>query len=274
MPLKRRISVSPRLSILGGLFVSFVEFFRFRPIRWMSLFFDYVRDFSTYRRTNTHALLSNDRIVWYPCLGDAEVSNPVEPIYFTQSCWCARKVFDAAPERHVDVGSSVVMLGIIAQGVPTVFVDIRDLPMVVPGLTYVEGSILSLPFEDASIESLSSICVIEHIGLGRYGDPIDSDGSEKALAELARVLSDDGDLYITVPVDDTDRIYFNAHRAFTPTRLADLFTENRLQSVESLYLYDTDLGAMWLPERGFGTGFYHLRKTSINDTGNDGELEG
>lgn len=260
MSLKRRISVSPRLSVLGGLFISFAGYFRFRPILWTRLFAEYVRDFSRFRRTNEHPVLANDRIVWYPCLGDAEASNPIEPIYFTQSCWCARKIFDAAPARHVDVGSSVLMLGIVAQGVPTVFVDIRDIPMTVPGLTYVEGSILSLPFEDDSIESLSSVCVVEHIGLGRYGDPIDSMGSEKALAELSRVLSPGGDLYITVPVDDTDRVYFNAHRAFTPDRLAELFTENHLEAVESLYLYDMDLGASYQPERGFGTGFYHLRK--------------
>jgi SAM-dependent methyltransferase len=262
MSLKRRISVSPRLSILGGLFVSFADYFRFRPVRWGRLFVDYARDFSAYRRSNTHELLTNDRLVWYPCLGDAEASNPIEPIYFTQSCWCARKVFDAAPARHVDVGSSVVMLGIMAQGIPTVFVDIRDIPMTVPGLTYVEGSILSLPFEDDSIESLSSICVIEHIGLGRYGDPIDAEGSEKALSELARVLSPEGNLYITVPVDDVDRVYFNAHRAFTPERMAELFARHGLTATESLYLYDMELGTEWKPERGFGTGFYHLRKNA------------
>jgi hypothetical protein len=50
-------------------------------------------------------------------------------------------------------------------------------------LFFKEGSILALPFESGSIKSLSSLCVVEHIGLGRYGDEIDPFGSESAIKE-------------------------------------------------------------------------------------------
>ena len=56
--------------------------------------------------------------------------------------------------------------------------------------------------------------MVEHIGLRRYGDPLDPDGTVKAMAELKRIVIPGGDLYISVPVDEMNRIYFKAHRAF------------------------------------------------------------
>jgi SAM-dependent methyltransferase len=71
-------------------------------------------------------------------------------------------------------------------------VDIRPVDIAVEGFVF--GSVLALPFPNASQASLSSVCVIEHIGLGRYGDELDPRGSEKAAAELTRVLAPRGDL--------------------------------------------------------------------------------
>ena len=43
------------------------------------------------------------------------------------------------------------------------------------------------PFGDRSVPSLSCLHVVEHVGLGRYGDPLDPQGSIKAMRELQRV---------------------------------------------------------------------------------------
>ena len=56
--------------------------------------------------------------------------------------------------------------------------------------------------------------VVEHIGLGRYGDPVDYDGDLKAIAELQRVLAPGGNLFFVVPVGQP-RIMFNAHRVYS-----------------------------------------------------------
>jgi hypothetical protein len=100
--------------------------------------------------------------------------------------------------------------------------------------------------------------VIEHIGLGRYGDPFDARGSEKAAAELGRVLTRGGELYVSVPVDAECRIYFNAHRAFTRDYLLSLFPGFEL--LEERYIYGRSLVPVCDPARGFGTGLYHLRR--------------
>jgi SAM-dependent methyltransferase len=136
-------------------------------------------------------------------------------------------------------------------------VDIRPLPYHLPGLEFIEGDITRLPFADGEIASLSSICVIEHIGLGRYGDTLDTRGSEKAAAELTRVLSTGGDLYITAPIDSEDKVYFNAHRAFTPNYIKELFP---LRVIEERYLYGDTLQDTYDATKGFGTGFYHFKK--------------
>src|SRR6185295_13896333 len=131
--------------------------------------------------------------------------------------------------------SSVKSMALIAQFVPVTLVDIRPVEIECPGFTFVTGSVLALPFPDRSVPSLSSLCVIEHIGLGRYGDPLDARGSEKAAAELSRVLAPGGELYVSVPVDAECRICFNAHRAFSRDYLLSLFPGLKMR--EERYIY-------------------------------------
>src|SRR6185312_7810814 len=133
------------------------------------------------------------------------------------------KIAQQRPYQHVDVGSSVKTMALLAQFVPVEFVDIRTIDILADGMTSTVGSILNLPFPDGTVASLSSLCVIEHIGLGRYGDPLDASGSEKAARELVRTLSSGGHLYISVPIDSHCKTYFNAHRAFTRQYVMSMF---------------------------------------------------
>ena len=47
--------------------------------------------------------------------------------------------------------------------------------------------------------------VIEHIGLGRYGDPINPDGKLIAIKELKRVLTVSGNLLFVVPIGENQK---------------------------------------------------------------------
>ena len=194
----------------------------------------------------------------YPRIYDKINTTPIDPIYFYQDTWCAGKIFENKPEHHYDIGSKAEMLGIISQFVATTMVDIRPLEVSVPELLFLKGSILALPFKNNEIDSLSSICVIEHIGLGRYGDSLDPYGTEKATRELIRVLAFNGNLYISVPIDDENKIYFNAHRAFTRDYILELFKPLKL--MEERYIYGNNLDNKYLRNRGFGTGLYHFKK--------------
>ena len=149
-------------------------------------------------------------------------------------------------------------VGIISQFVPTTMIDIRPIDLKLQNLSFQQGSILELPFPDNSIACLSSLCVVEHIGLGRYGDPVDHWGSEKAIMELKRVLKPGGDLLVSLPIDEECRVYFNAHRAFTRDYVMELFAGFEL--LEEKYVYGTNLFTTYDPAQGFGTGLFHVRK--------------
>jgi SAM-dependent methyltransferase len=131
------------------------------------------------------------------------------------------------PERHVDVGSRVDYVGFLTALTRVTFVDIRPLEAEVEGLDSVAGSVLDLPFEDRSLESVSCLHVAEHIGLGRYGDPLDADGTRKAATELARVLRPGGQLLFSGPVG-RPRVCFNAHRIHSPEQIIAMFPELEL----------------------------------------------
>ncbi len=218
----------------------------------------FVREFQAYLRHNNNPNFAVSSVWLNPCLLDRTEMTPLEPTYFFQDSWAAGKIFKNPPKHHHDVGSSAKTVGIISQFVPTTMIDIRPIDLELPNLLFIKGSILAMPFSDDSIESLSSLCVVEHIGLGRFGDPVDPYGSEKAAKELKRVLKPGGNLYFSVPVDCECRVYFNAHRAFTRDYVLQLFAG--LELVEEKYHYGRAMYDAYDLSKGFGTGLYYFRK--------------
>lgn len=192
----------------------------------------------------------------YPCVYDKTATTVIEPTYFYQDIWAFEHIVASRPLYHVDVGSHHKYVALLSRTLPVTMVDIRPLSLPLEGLNFRKGSILEMPFEDGSVPSVSSLCVVEHIGLGRYGDPLDPDGTEKALSELKRIVAPGGNLYVSIPIDDENRTYFNAHRAFFEDYLLGLFRP--FEVVEKRYIFGNEYGAERKP--GFGTGCYWLRK--------------
>jgi hypothetical protein len=223
----------------------------------------FVGEYRMFRRLDGNSNFKASANYLYPCLIDRTAQTPVEPVYFFQDTWAARKIFELKPSHHYDVGSHAVTVGIISQFTPVTMIDLRPIGIVLENLHFEYGSILELPFPDKTIESLSSLCVVEHIGLGRYGDPLDAWGSEKAAGELQRVLKPGGNLLISVPVDAECRVYFNAHRTFTRQYVIELFSNLKL--VEERYIYGTRVHASYEPDYGFGTGLFHFQKPAGQD---------
>lgn len=196
-----------------------------------------------------------------PCLGDDTAETPIEPIYFYQDAWAFEKIVKQRPTQHIDVGSHHKFVALLSKVVPVTMVDIRPLSLPLDTLKFKEGSILELPFEDASVDSLSSLCVVEHIGLGRYGDPLDPNGTEKAIAELSRVLAPGGHLYLSVPVGDQNVVAFNAGRIFSLDYLFNIIKP--LQVVDQSFIVGNSLQEEYQHTGNFGTtGLFDLVKPS------------
>lgn len=186
----------------------------------------YFRDRSAYRK-----MPDAEQLLWrnaFPVLADRIATTPFDSHYFYQDAWAAGNVAALAPSKHVDVGSRVDYVGFLAAAVCEVtFVDIRPLEANLPRLRSVAGSVLEMPFATGSLPSISCLHVAEHIGLGRYGDPLDPLGTRKAASELARVLAPGGVLLFSLPVG-TPRVCFNAHRVHAPSDVREMFAELEL----------------------------------------------
>lgn len=183
---------------------------------------EYVRDWLGYRKLpGAERLRMRDA---FPQLGDRLLSSPFDRHYFYQDIWAARAISAVAPARHVDVGSRVDYVGYLTTICAVTFIDIRPLGAHVERLECVAGSVLDLPLADRSVSSLSCLHVAEHIGLGRYGDPLDPQGTRRAARELQRVLGAGGQLLFSVPVG-RPRLCFNAHRIHDPGDVLQMFDE-------------------------------------------------
>jgi ubiquinone/menaquinone biosynthesis C-methylase UbiE len=112
--------------------------------------------------------------------------------------------------------------------IPVDFYDYRPAEVFLDNLNCKKGNLLSLPFVDNSVESISCMHTIEHIGLGRYGDDIDPDGDIKAINELKRVTSIDGNLIIAIPIGKP-KIIFNAHRIYSYDQIISYFKDFELK---------------------------------------------
>ncbi len=181
--------------------------------RWPRLVVKYYCDWKRYQK-----LKGEERLLFvnsYPCLYERSGKTAVDPHYFYQGAWAMSRILQARPARHVDIGSEHRWAGLLSVNVPVLFVDVRPVDVRLPHFESRSGDLLHLPFADNSVMSLSSLHVVEHVGLGRYGDKLDPAGTYKALNELVRVLAPGGRLYLALPVG-RPRVCFNAHRIVTP----------------------------------------------------------
>ena len=158
----------------------------------------------------------------YPCLFDRSATTGIDAHYFHQAVWAARHIHASGTTTHVDIGSQVLFVGMLTAFTDVTFVDIRPVELALERYRGLHGSITALPFEDASVASLSCLHVMEHIGLGRYGDPIDPDGARKAAAEIARVLAPGGRALLSTPIGSA-RVQFNGQRVFAAGQFLSMF---------------------------------------------------
>lgn len=224
--MKKFDSKSKNLAYLGYRIVSPV----FDPVK----FFKGITGYVWYLRDLVKFKIKNPKIIiklidLYPQLHDKTSKTELDAHYFYQQLWLFENILKNKPKEHVDVGSTYQMSGYLSKIVPTTFIDIRPIDTKLENLKILDASILNLPYPDNSIKSLSCLHVIEHVGLGRYGDEIDPDGWEKACRELQRVLAKGGRLYLSTPIGK-QRVCFNAHRVFPDEHIIDIFKDCKLDA--------------------------------------------
>jgi SAM-dependent methyltransferase len=186
------------------------------------VFFDYLK---FKKNNNRFSIKISD---FYPCIKDKTIKTDFDAHYVYHTSWAARKVKEINPIKHRDISSSLYFSGIASAFVPIDFYDYRPAELNLSGLKSKHSDLTKLHFEDNSIDSLSCMHTVEHIGLGRYGDPIDPNGDLKAISELKRVLKKEGSLLFVAPVGKP-KIEFNAHRIYSYEQISEYFKELELK---------------------------------------------
>ncbi len=206
-----------------------------------------------------------DKASWddlYPILTERTSTTSFDTHYFYQDIWAFRKIHESGVREHVDVGSKVDYIGFLSAITSVTFIDIRPLVTDLPGLNSRAGSILKMPYADRTINSLSCLHVAEHIGLGRYGDPLDPLGTEKACKELARVLAAEGSLYFGLPVG-RPRTCFNAHRVHSTEQILEYFKGLELAEfslVDDKGRFSQGVSPGKANDLKYGCGLFHFKK--------------
>lgn len=191
----------------------------------MPLFCRYFREWTEFRKLGGDAHFANIAPVF---LDRSSKSQSGGGHYFYQDVWALRKLREFQPREHHDFGSRLD--GFAAQATAicsVVYWDIRPPNFSIADFSFRQADILQLPVQDKSLSSMSCLHVVEHVGLGRYGDQIDPEGTEKALLELARVLAPGGQFLLGMPIGQ-ERVEFNAHRIWNPSRPIKLLESLRL----------------------------------------------
>jgi len=186
---------------------------------------DFGAEFQRFSALSSEGPRARFRVDWddcLPCLDDRTPGTGFDRHYVYHTAWAMRVLARCRPSAHVDVASSVYFAALASAFVPVRYYEYRPVDLHLSGLACDQADLLDLPFTDRSVQSLSCMHVVEHVGLGRYGDPLDPDGDLKAMAELERVLAPGGDLLFVAPVGKP-RVQFNAHRIYGFDQVAEAF---------------------------------------------------
>ncbi len=148
--------------------------------------------------------------------------------YIIHPSWAARVLKEISPSKHIDISSKLYFSTITSAFIPFEFYDYRPAEINLTNLKVGSEDLTDLTFEDNTVESISCMHTLEHIGLGRYGDQIDYDGDLKAISELCRVVKIGGSLLVVAPIGKINKIIFNAHRIYNSDEFISYFEKNNM----------------------------------------------
>lgn len=188
--------------------------------------------------------------------------------YFHQDLLVANFIHKNKPRRHIDVGSRIDgFVSNVASFRKIEVLDIRPLDNIFHDNIEFKQCDLMNPQGLDKADSISCLHAIEHFGLGRYCDPIDINGHTKGITNLINLLSKGGILYISFPISDKDKVYFNAHRLF---KVDTIFNYPSIKENMDLVRFDyvddndnlhKDVNIQSVPKDiKYGCGIYTFRK--------------
>jgi hypothetical protein len=202
----------------------------------------------------------------HPKMKDRTNTTGYDKHYIYHSAWAARVVRKINPEVHTDISSILYFSTIVSAFCKINYYDYRPALVVLDNHESKPIDLVKLSFDDNSIQSLSCMHTLEHIGLGRYGDALDYDGDIKAINELKRVMARGGNLLIVLPIGAESKIAFNAHRIYKHQDVLNLFFGFKLKEFALISDNKDESGLIYQPSeeilnrQKYGCGCYWFEK--------------
>lgn len=198
------------------------------PLTFYLHIFNFFRDYKNIKKDiiNTNF----DIYPTHPYLFDKNDKNLKLEYFHFQDLWAFKTLSKNSIVELVDIGSNLSFIAFASSVSKIKCIDIRPHKIILENVDFAIGNITNLPFENESINNISSLSVIEHIGLGRYGDEIDLFGMEKSAMEFTRVLKKNGNLIISFPFGKKNIIEFNAHRICNFEYINQLFKNYNIKN--------------------------------------------
>ena len=183
-----------------------------------------------------------------PCVHDRlDNAGIIKNEYFWQDLIVASWINEKNPRRHVDIGSRVDgFIAHVAAFRKIEIFDIRPLKIKIPNvichqIDLMDNDLFLLSkLKKDYCDSISCLHVIEHFGLGRYGDEIDTQGFEIGIKNMATLLQPGGLFYLSTPIG-IERVEFNANRVFDPRTLERVSKKNGLK-IKKLTIFSSTQG--------------------------------
>jgi hypothetical protein len=224
--IKNYVKNSPRMRQIAFLILHMRRILR--PTLWPA-YTGFLRDFFRFKKMSkgssrfTVSLLDQ-----YPRLEDNTSDTPFDRHYVYHCAWAACILKETKPALHVDIGSSLNFCSMVSAFIPMEFHDVRPPDLELENLSVKVNTLGRLDIPDHSVVSLSCMHVLEHLGLGRYGDPLDPQADLTGIAELKRILAPGGNLLIVVPLG-TPKVMFNGQRVYSYGLIKYYFGELELR---------------------------------------------
>ena len=159
-----------------------------------------------------------------PKLFDKRKLEPFDPHYLYHTAWASRVLFKIKPKIHYDFASDLRFVTIISSFVKIVQYNLSIPTIKLNNLEFRSTDLTKMKnIKSNSLKSVSCMHVVEHIGLGRYGDKINPTGDKMAINELIRVLAPGGNLLFVTPIGKP-KIFFNAHRVYAYENVLKFFS--------------------------------------------------
>lgn len=223
--MKNKEKIRKIFVFLNALGINLLLILNFIPnlIYFIKTFFKYFRARQKIIKQQVTSLQLPKLSFPFICFGDHRgQSGEASGHYFHQDLIVASEIYKKKPEIHLDIGSRVdgFITHLVSFQQKVIIGDVRNLNFKNKFISYKKVDLSrDLKFNEhlsnfTTYESLSCLHVIEHIGLGRYGDSINPLGYLSALKNLSLLLKKNGKLYLSHPCGET-RVEFNGHYIFS-----------------------------------------------------------